>query len=136
MNTRDKGDLAVLAIATDLMKKGYKVAIPFGDSWEYDLIVMKPELKKIQVKYTESNGEVVIVRCRSHSVLAGRISKTKTYSSEDIDVLAVYDKTTDQCFYIPVMDVEGKEAISFRLKPTKNGRTKGIRWASDYGDVV
>jgi hypothetical protein len=129
-------DLAVLAVATDLMKKGHKVALPFGDSWDYDLIVMKPELRKVQVKYTESDGDVVIVRCRSHSVLAGRVQATKTYDATVIDYLAVYDKTSDECFYIPVADVEGKEEMRFRLTPPKNGRVRGVRWAAEFRGVV
>jgi hypothetical protein len=132
MNTRDKGDLAVLAVATDLMKRGYKVAIPFGDSWEYDLLVMMPEMKRIQVKYTESNGEVIIARTRSHSVLAGRVTKTKTYNEETVDVIAIYDKTTDRCIYIPISECAGKDQVMIRLVPPKNGRKTGIRWVEDY----
>lgn len=107
-----------MAVAADLMKHGYKVAIPFGDSWDYDLIVMKPSLRTLQVKYVESNSKVVEVRCRTHSVTRGRVIKTKTYTAEMIDGLAVYDRTTDRCFYIPVKDVIGKQLISFRLTAT------------------
>ncbi len=137
MNTRDKGDLAVLAVATDLMKKGHKVAIPFGDSWNYDLIVMKPDVVRVQVKYVKSNSETLTVRTRVHTVLAGRVSKTKTYTAEMIDVIAVYDRTTDQCFYLPVSLVEGRESIILRLTSvTKCGRVKGVNWASDYASFI
>jgi hypothetical protein len=136
MNTRDKGDLAVLAIAANLMKRGCKVALPFGDSWDYDLIVMKPEFRRVQVKYAESDGEVLIVKCRTHTINAGRITKTKTYTAEMIDVLAVYDKTTDRCFYLPISEIDSKTEVRLRLVPPKNGQVKGIRLAETYEGVV
>lgn len=36
--TKTKGDLAELMVAADLRQKGYKVALPFGEDWDYDLI--------------------------------------------------------------------------------------------------
>jgi PD-(D/E)XK endonuclease len=33
-----KGDLAELKVATDLLERGYKIAIPYGEDWDFDLI--------------------------------------------------------------------------------------------------
>ena len=132
MNTRDKGDLAVLAVAADLMKQGWKVAIPFGDSWDYDLIAMHPTFKRIQVKYSESNGEVLIVKSRTHTILNGKVQQTKAYTASMIDCLAVFDKSTDRCYYIPVAEIDGKTEIRLRLTPAKNGQVKGVKFASNF----
>jgi Holliday junction resolvase-like predicted endonuclease len=54
---KQKGDLAEMLVAADLVRRGYKVALPFGEDWDYDLIVDRDgRLERVQVKYTESNG--------------------------------------------------------------------------------
>jgi hypothetical protein len=36
---KQKGDLAEMLVAADLVRRGYKVALPFGEDWDSDLIV-------------------------------------------------------------------------------------------------
>jgi hypothetical protein len=132
MKTKEKGDIAEMAVATDLLKRGFKVAKPLGESWEYDLILYRNNnFERIEVKYTESNGDVLTVRARSHSILAGRITKTKIYTSDDIDWLVVYDKTTDKCYYIPSSTLTGAEQFTLRLSEPKKKYTR-IRYAKDF----
>jgi PD-(D/E)XK endonuclease len=52
-----KGDLAELKVATDLLERGYKIAIPYGEDWDFDLIFSRSNaiLERVQVKYTRSN---------------------------------------------------------------------------------
>src|SRR3954470_13793027 len=67
-----KGDLAELMVAKDLLKRGYKVAFPYGEDWDFDLIVCREEqLERIQVKYTRSDGVVINVKCVSASLTNG-----------------------------------------------------------------
>lgn len=66
--TKTKGDLAELMVAADLRRKGYKVAFPYGEDWDYELIFDHDgNLERVQVKYAEPDGSVLTVRCRSHS---------------------------------------------------------------------
>jgi hypothetical protein len=45
------GDLAEMAVATDLLRRGYKVAFPYGEDWDYDLILCREQaLERVQVK--------------------------------------------------------------------------------------
>jgi hypothetical protein len=132
--TKTKGDLAELMVAADLRRKGYKVAIPFGEDWYYDLIIERDgRLERVQVKYAESDGAVLMVRCLSHSLTNGKVRHTKKYTASTIDWLAVYDRFTDRCYYIPAAELgEGKSLIHLRLTPARNGQRDGINFAEGY----
>jgi hypothetical protein len=39
LNRKAKGDLAELKVAADLRARGYKIAFPYGEDWDFDLIV-------------------------------------------------------------------------------------------------
>lgn len=53
------------------------------------------------MKYTHSDGHRVLVRCRSHSLTKGKVRQTKYYTAETVDWIAVYDATSERCFYLP-----------------------------------
>jgi PD-(D/E)XK endonuclease len=129
-----KGDLAELKVAADLLERGCQLSIPFGEDCNYDLIAdAGPVLHRIQVKYTESNGEIVLIRCRSHSLTKGKIRHTKHYTAETVDWIAVYDRTTDRCYYCPSSELgSGRCELSLRLVPARNGQRIGVRDADDY----
>ena len=131
---KSKGDLAEVAVAGDLMRRGYKIAFPYGEDWDYDLIVCRDEkLERVQVKYSRSNGEVIYVRCGSHSLTNGKVRATKRYTAEMIDWLAVYDPTSDCCYYIPAAELgDGRSMLSLRLSHTRNNQRSRIRQADDY----
>jgi hypothetical protein len=98
---KQKGDLAELKIATDLVAQGYRILLPFGEDHDYDLVIDDGSaFQRVQVKYTTSDGDVVTVRCFSHSLTNGRVRVTKRYTADTIDWMAVWDATTDRCFYI------------------------------------
>src|SRR5262245_32403428 len=82
-----KGDLAELKFACDLVKRGYGVAIPFGEEADFDLVFWRSGggLERVQVKYTCSNGIVVQVRCRSSSLTGGRVKAVKRYTARTIE---------------------------------------------------
>ena len=62
--TKKKGDMAELRVASDLVRQGYQVAIPFGEDSDFDLVLMRDErFERVQVKYFRSDGQVIVVRC-------------------------------------------------------------------------
>jgi hypothetical protein len=132
-----KGDLAEAMVAADVLRRGYRVAFPFGEDWDYDLIVCRgAALERVQVKYAASHDGILEVRCRSHSLTNGRIRATKHYTSSTIDWIAVYDATTGGCFYVPATELgEGRSLLHLRLGPARNRQQRGIRWAADYADL-
>lgn len=129
-----KGELAELKVAADLLQRGCCVSFPFGEDCDYDLIAdYGGILHRVQVKYTTSDGQVVVVRCRSHSLTNGRIRRTKQYTAATVDWIAVYDKTSDRCYYCPSTELgSGRSSLGLRLAPARNGQLARTRNAEDY----
>ena len=136
LNRKEKGDLAELRVAADLVGRGFRVALPFGEDCDFDLLLIRSaSVERIQVKYTESDGRVLEVRCTSHSLTNGRVRKTKRYTAEMIDLLAVYDATTDRCYYLPASLLgAGRRVVNLRLQPARNGQKLRIHLATDFVD--
>lgn len=85
-----KGDLAELKVAADLLERGHRIALPFGEDNDFDLVLCREDrLERVQVKFTESNGEVVFVRCRSMSLTNGKVRRVKHYTAQTVDWIAV-----------------------------------------------
>jgi hypothetical protein len=50
-----KGDRAEIEVARDLIRRGLRIAIPYGEDWDFDL----------------ARRKVIPVRCRSSSLTTG-----------------------------------------------------------------
>lgn len=135
--TRSLGDLAELAVATDLRRRGYQVSFPFGEDCDYDLIVDRDgSLGRVQVKYARSHGVRLEVRCRSHSLTNGAVRRTKRYTAATIEWLAVFDDSSGCCYYIPAEELgSGRSLLTLRLTPPRNNQRLGIRMASHYEEL-
>ncbi|MGN6558884.1 MAG: group I intron-associated PD-(D/E)XK endonuclease [Solirubrobacterales bacterium] len=134
---KQKGDLAELKVATDLIDRGCRISIPFGEDCDYDLIAdYEGRLHRVQVKHTRSDGRIVLVRCRSHSLTNGKVRVTKHYTPATVDWIAVYDCTSERCFYCPSSELgaAGRATLTLRLQPARNGQRMGIRNAEDYAE--
>lgn len=132
---KQKGDLAELKVAADLLRRGCRLSIPFGEDSDYDLIAdFEGRLHRVQAKFTESDGSIVSVCCRSHSLTKGKVRQTKHYTALMIDWIAVYDQTSDRCYYCPSSELgaAGRSELRLRLTPARNGQLQGIRNAADY----
>lgn len=116
-------------IIAEATKRGYKVAVPLGEDWRYDLIVLrKGKLERVQCKYTKSDGKIVIVRCRN----LNNWNEIR-YTSKDIDWMAVYDETTNKCYFVPAsMLGQGRTTFNLRLTPAKNNQKKLTWLAKDF----
>ena len=66
----------------------------------------------------------------------GKIRRTKHYTAKTIDWLAVYDVTTDRCYYLSASELgTGMSQMHLRLCEPRNNQRAGIRFASDYVDL-
>ena len=133
-----KGDLAELMVAADLLERGFRIAFPYGEDSDYDLIVdCDGRLERVQVKYVHSNPDVVEVRCKSNSLTNGKVRAVKRYTAKTIDWLAVYHRRSDHCYYVPAAELnEGRAILHLRLGAARNGQRRRIRFASDYADFL
>ena len=138
LNKKAKGDLAELKVATDLRARGYRIAIPYGEDWNFDLILCRDDdrLERVQVKYARSDGCVIEVQACSHSLTNGKVRATKYYTASMIDWLAVWEPALDRCFYVPAAELgAGMNLITLRLHPSRNNQIRGIRMAERYTDI-
>lgn len=128
-DTKRKGDLGEAMIMADILRRGHQVALPLGEDWKYDLIVLRDDkLERVQCKYVESDGNVINIPCHSSNNWV-----THKYTSAEVDWLACYDKTTDTCYYFPgILLGSGRAYISARLTASKNNQTRKVRWARDF----
>jgi PD-(D/E)XK endonuclease len=138
LNKKAKGDLAELKVAADLRARGYRIAIPYGEDWDFDLILCRRDekLERVQVKYVRSDGCVILVRPRSSSITNGKVKAIKYYTAATIDWLAAWDATLDRCFYVPASELgTGMNHLTLRLRPTRNNQIRGIRLAERYTTI-
>ena len=128
--TTEKGEIGEAMILADLRRQGHQVAIPFGHNLPFDLIVVRKEdgrLEKVQCKYTTSDGKVIQARITSSSAWV-----SYRYSKEVVDWIAVYDATTNGCFYLPSDEWDGLGRMNLRLVEPANSQRKGIRFANEF----
>jgi hypothetical protein len=109
-----QGRQAEIEVARDLIRRGFRIAIPYGEDWDFDLIFQRPgsqALERVQVKHAKPRGAVIPVRTRSSSLTNGKVRA------------------------VPAVELgDGRDEISLRLSPTKNCQVKGVRYAEDYVD--
>jgi hypothetical protein len=127
--TKAKGDLAELKVATDLVSKGYRVAVPFGEDCDNDLIIDRGDkLERVQVKYSTAKAGVIHVQCYSSSLTNGKVKRRKPYTPSTVDWIGVYGPRSDECYYVPAAELgeNGRAHISLRVAPTANCQESGV----------
>ena len=121
-----KGDRAEIEVARDLVRRGFRIAIPYGEDWDFDLICSATRTWRARARAGQArDGEErsTPVRCCSHSLTNGRVRKTKRYTAETIDWLAAFDPVSDRCYYIPAASsATAADGITLRLDPARNNQ--------------
>lgn len=127
MNTKDIGTLSEQKVITRLLELGYKVSVPVGDNYRYDLIADKEDkLIRVQVKSGRLKNGFVDFKPRSTNCRTG---KTKDYRNS-IEMFGVYCQELDSVFLLDVHTV-GTSSARIRVSPPKNGQRKGVRLAQE-----
>lgn len=129
--TKEKGDLGQSMVLADLLCRGYKVLIPLGEDWRFDLLLHRggTVFERIQCKYDGVTEDFVQVPCRSCNNWS-----VKKYTPEEVEWIAVYHKSSGKCYYVPsrLLGDKGRATIQLRLVVPKNNQQKGILWAKDF----
>ena len=130
MHKKTKGSIAELAVATRLVKEGWRVLLPYGENTRYDLVAERQgRFVRIQVKYATPKAGVLPVNCCSSnnwSVLP--------YTPEEIDVIAAYNSQDERIYFVPVTQLP-KGHMKLRLDPPKNNQRAKVRYATQFSEL-
>jgi hypothetical protein len=127
MNPTEKGVRTEGIILSALLKKGYRVLLPFGGGSRYDLVYEEDgKFIRVQCKTaTYANGCVVF---NSRSV--SRDGQNLHYAG-DCDVFGVYCPDLDSTYLVPV-ELVAKGKGSLRVEEPRVTRTLQALWAKDF----
>lgn len=135
-HTKDKGDLGVACVITDLLKHGIQVALPLSEHLPFDLVAIHPNgpMAKLSVKYRGQNKRGVI-SVPARSVWCDRNGlHTNRHSPGDYDAVAVYCPDTDQCYYILASELTDS-STTLRITNPGNNQVAGVRMACWFIDA-
>lgn len=133
LTTNQKGNIAETKVIFEASKLGYLVSKPIVDC-PYDIVLddtQSKRLLRVQVKHVSPKNGVLSInfyreqRDKSHAA----------YNAGNIDMLALYDAVTEEVYFVPVSEIDGKTSITLRLTETKNGQTAGVKFAKDYKEL-
>jgi hypothetical protein len=127
----DVGERSEAIIFAELVKRGHRVLIPYGNNHRYDLVI-------------DVGGRFLRAQCKTGRLRRGVISfptrstRANTqgvfcvpYDADQIDLFVVYCPGTDRVYAVGVDEV-GTGYGFLRVDPPANRQTKGIRWAADH----
>ena len=128
MKKYELGNSSESIVLSAYIQAGYTVSIPFGSGACYDLLVDNGyKIYKIQVKTAWISRSAITYTCLRRQP-EGKIRRP--YKNGEIDYVIAYCPANNSLYGIPAENHLGQGWL--RLKPTKNGQSKLIRWASDY----
>lgn len=131
MKSTDIGNLSTLKCELAFMEAGYIVSRPTGDAHPYDLIVDDGrQLYRVQCKTGRLIGGVVHIWARGNNGRWYKTGGSRLYADK-VELLAAYCPETDKV-YVATQEYLNLNRLSFRIAPTENNQTKGVRWASEF----
>ena len=103
MDTKLKADIAESAVATELLKRGFRVLKPVGDRLPYDLALdLSGALCRIQVKaawFDRSKGMYAVDARRTKT--NRRVMRRERYSERDFDFAILYLEDRQISYIMP-----------------------------------
>jgi hypothetical protein len=124
-NTSAIGQIGEIAVMQRLVRSGWQVLIPYGNSAPYDLVAANGDrFIRIQVRTTKANNGYLSVNCRSKN------NRARTQPG-NFDFLVVYEITSDAAFVIPEAEIVKRAVLHIRLSPALSGQVQGTRPARD-----
>lgn len=127
MNSKTKGNLGEIKIASEFIKYGCMVSFPFGDNARYDLIVDDGNsLKKVQVKYANSKSKENSWRCFCVSSKNHTTNKKLDKYKNDVDIMAFYLPEIDKCIMFNIDEIGDKASLHVREEAPLNNQNNVI----------
>lgn len=136
-HTKDKGDLAVGMVISDLLINGYTYAPLISEHLPFDLIAINPdtaELRKLQIKYCslKADGKIIVSLRSSYADRHG--SHINHVDRSQFDAYAIFCPETKSIYYINCCEIPNNLASGFtlRIETPKNNQTIGINFANNF----
>jgi hypothetical protein len=112
MNTRQKGDYSELAVLTEFAKRSIRVAIPFGNSQGFDMLIETSNgWKTVQVKTAYrrgARGDRIYVDTIRGTVL----NKKRGYEEGAFDFLVAVLADDHLFWVIPFEEMRGRRCLT------------------------
>ena len=126
--------MAELAIELAATKLGIPVLRPVAEHGRYDMgFEIGPNILRVQCKWGNLQAGQDVIHVNLCSTWYGpQKSVKRTYTSDEIDLLAVYCGGNERCYLLPSELVADRRAIYLRLEPARNGQRACINLASDF----
>lgn len=124
MQSNQIGSISETAVELDLLNRGYNVLFPSVPT-RYDRLVeiAENDYLRVQVKTARMDK-------RDGNL---RVSYDFPYDKSQIDLIAVYDPTGEQIYYVPIEEIHvGAKGFTLRLHKRKNKRKTHGLMAVDY----
>ena len=132
MTSNHKGAIAEAAIELAAVRLEIPVLHPRQEGLRYDLALeLGHRLLRVQCKWAARVGDVVRIHTRTSRLTSAGHVRT-TYSSAEIDAIAAYCAELDECYLLPISEVEGQQLVHLRLHPARNNQTAGVKMAAEY----
>jgi len=126
----DVGHRSEAAILAQLVRRGYRILLPFGVNQRYDLVLdCDGQFLKVQCKTGRLRDGAVRFSAQSVQSNTGG-TRVKHYLGE-VDLFAVYCPDNDRVYVIPADEVPST-GMYLRVEPPRNKQRKHVRWAEDY----
>lgn len=125
-DTSSIGQIGEIAIMQRLIRAGWRVFIPYGNSAPYDLVAEKGgRFVRVQVRTTRAEDGFVSVNCRTKN--------NRLHAQPDtFDFLTLYELDSDTAFVIPENEIIQRTVFHIRLSPARSGQVRGTHPAEDY----
>jgi hypothetical protein len=126
----DVGTRTEATILAELVRRGYRVLLPFGHNQRYDMVLeIDGSFRRVQCKTGRLRDGCVLFRASSTRSNTRR-TLTRDYK-EDVDLFIVHCPDTGGIYVIPI-DEATRTQGTLRIDPTGNGQDRRVRWAHEY----
>ena len=127
----DVGERSEAIIFAELVKRGHRLLIPYGNNHRYDLVInVGGRFLRAQCKTGRLRDGVI-----RFNTVSTRINTVRTfitpYDQDQIDLFLIYCPDTDRVYALDVDEAAASHG-ALRVDPAANGQAKRIRWAADH----
>jgi prevent-host-death family protein len=134
LSTNRKGAIAEAKISAAAIELGIAVLKPVAEHGRYDLAFeIGGRIYRVQCKWGRLDSEAGVIKVNLTSSWCTRTGyERRSYSEDEIDLLAIYCADTGRCYLLPSALVAGRRAIYLRHSPTRNYQRACINLSSEY----